>query len=123
MIESPAFDNVAPTHRREMIGARHLTTSPQHIVGGPAFNNAAPSTRAPTQNAVHVPRIALSMADNTTAESWIIRACTSSAIGRALGRVQCAPMINNPLGINCGHVCSEDNEVAERISCILNETN
>ena len=67
--------------------------------------------------------IALLMADNTTAESWIIRACTSSAIGRALGRVQCAPMIDNPLGINCGHVCSEDNEVAERISCILNETN
>ena len=93
------------------------------------LSRAAKSYVALTHHFLQHPRaddphpIALLMADNTTAESWIIRACTSSAIGRALGRVQCAPMINNPLGINCGHVCSEDNEVADRISCLLNETN
>ena len=39
------------------------------------------------------------LADNTSAESWILKASKSSFIGRTLSRIQCALMINNPDGI------------------------
>ena len=51
--------------------------------------------------------------DNTTAESWMSKACTSSLIGRALGRVLCALMIDNPVGTDVDHVTSEENEVSD----------
>lgn len=79
---------------------------------------------ASTHYFLHNPRVddphpvALLTADNTTAESWIVKACMNSTIGRALGRVQCALMINNPVGLNSAHVCSEDNVVADGISRI-----
>ena len=67
--------------------------------------------------------ITLLIADNTTAESWIIKACMNSDIGRALGRLQCALMINNPVGIDCAHVCSKENKFADGISRITAESN
>ena len=60
--------------------------------------------------------------DNTTAESWMSKACTSSLIGRALGRVLCALMIDNPVGTDVDHVTSEENEVSDRISRIKSDT-
>ena len=62
-------------------------------------------------------------ADNTTAESWVIKACKKSFIGRALGRLQCALMINNNVGINVAHITTKDNVIADRISRIKRETN
>ena len=59
-------------------------------------------------------------ADNTTAESWVIKGCKSSLEGRALGRLQCALHINNPVGINVTHVSSTENEIADRISRFKN---
>ena len=44
-------------------------------------------------------------------------------IGRALGRVQCALMINNPVGLDCDHVCSKDNKVADGLSRIERASN
>lgn len=61
-------------------------------------------------------------ADNTTAESWLRKSCKNSFIGRALGRLQCALMINNPVGINVDHVTTKDNVVADRISRIKQDT-
>lgn len=60
--------------------------------------------------------------DNTTAESWILKASKSSLIGRALSRIQCALMINNPVGIWAGYINTHDNVIADRISRILSET-
>ena len=61
-------------------------------------------------------------ADNRTAESWLIKASKSSKAGRALGYIQAALMINNPVGTNVDHVTSEDNTIADLISRILSES-
>jgi hypothetical protein len=61
-------------------------------------------------------------ADNTTAEAWAIKACKKSPIGRSLGRIQCALMINNPVGISVGHVSTKKNIIADRISRIKHLT-
>ena len=66
--------------------------------------------------------VVLLYADNRTAESWLIKASKSSPGGRALGYIQAALMINNPVGINVAHVTSKDNEIADRISRIISET-
>ena len=66
--------------------------------------------------------VVLLRADNRTAESWLIKASKSSQAGRALGYVQAALLINNPVGINVQHVTSEDNEIADRISRIASES-
>lgn len=63
-------------------------------------------------------------ADNTTAEAWgKMKSCKSSMTGRTLGRLQCALMMNNNVGINIAHVTTKDNEIADRISRIKKETN
>ena len=41
--------------------------------------------------------------------------------GRALGYIQAALMINNPVGTNVDYVTSEDNKIADKISRILSE--
>ena len=62
-------------------------------------------------------------ADNTTAEAWAIKASKVSFIGRELGRIQCALMINNPVGISVGHVSTKKNVIADRISRVIKESN
>ena len=66
--------------------------------------------------------LALFFADNTAAESWMMHACNSSLPGRALSRLQCAMMINNPVGFHTGHVTTLANVVADKISRIKKET-
>ena len=65
--------------------------------------------------------VVLLYADNRTAEAWLIKASKASHAGRALGYIQAAIMINNPVGTNVDHVTSEDNEIADRISRIASE--
>ena len=65
--------------------------------------------------------VVLLYADNRTAESWLIKASKSSQAGRALGYIQAALMINNPVGINVDHVTSKDNKIADEISRIESE--
>ena len=67
--------------------------------------------------------VVLLYADNRSAESWLIKASKASQAGRALGYIQAALMINNPVGINVDHVTSKDNEIADRISRVKKETN
>jgi hypothetical protein len=65
----------------------------------------------------------LFFADNTAAESWMLKGCNSSWIGRALGRLQCAMMIGNAVGIDTTRVSTHDNVRADKISRIKRETN
>ena len=65
--------------------------------------------------------VVLLRADNRSSESWLIKASKSSQAGRALGYIQCALLINNPVGINVTHVTSAQNEIADRISRIPSE--
>ena len=67
--------------------------------------------------------VVLLWADNTTAESWMTKGCKESAAGRALGLLQCAMMLNNPVGTNTGHIDTKSNVIADRISRFKKETN
>ena len=62
-------------------------------------------------------------ADNTASESWMVKACNSSLIGRALSRLQCAMMINNNVGIRTDHVTTVANIIADKLSRIKQESN
>jgi hypothetical protein len=64
----------------------------------------------------------LIMADNTSSESWATKGCKRSMIGRRLGRLQCSMMINNPVGLDSGHVDTKTNVIADRISRWKNQT-
>ena len=61
-------------------------------------------------------------ADNTAAESWMKKASSSSDGARALGYIQAALMMNNPVGIYVDRVTTTDNVVADKISRIASET-
>ena len=57
------------------------------------------------------------LADNTSAESWAGSGCKKGLMmGRALGRLQCALMLRNSLGLTMGHVTTKDNWIADEIS-------
>lgn len=60
--------------------------------------------------------IALIYIDNVSAEIWCIKGCKRSLLGRALGRLLCALMINNPLGLSTARITTEDNIIADAIS-------
>jgi hypothetical protein len=60
--------------------------------------------------------VLLNWADNTAAISWTKKMCKSSEGGKALSRILCSQMINNPLGLNASHVAGVDNIIADRIS-------
>ena len=65
--------------------------------------------------------VALLFADNVAAEIWAIKGCKRSFIGRALGRLLCALLLNNPLGLSTDRVCTHDNEIADAISRLKSE--
>ena len=61
--------------------------------------------------------------DNTTSESWSKKVSKHSPVGRALGRLQCALMLNNPIALQSNHIPTELNVVADKISRVDSETN
>ena len=67
--------------------------------------------------------VVLIEADNTSAESWTMKACKSSYIGRELGLLQCALMITNPVGVCTGRVSTKDNIIADGISRVEHSAN
>ena len=54
--------------------------------------------------------------DNSCSESWSIKGAKHSAGGRALGRLQSALMVNNPIHYTVEHISTENNVVADKIS-------
>lgn len=57
-----------------------------------------------------------------TAEWWLTKGCKLSQIGRGLGRLQCALMMNSNVGLSTSHVTTKDNIIADRISRVKRET-
>jgi len=55
-------------------------------------------------------------ADNTSSESWTIKGCKRSLVGRRLARLQCSLMINNPVGVTADHIDTKANVIADKIS-------
>ena len=58
----------------------------------------------------------LNWTDNTTAKSWIRKAATRTQKGKALQRILCSLMINNPIGIEAKHIAGINNNLADAIS-------
>lgn len=64
-----------------------------------------------------------SKVDNKTAIAWLDKGCKVSAAGRALGRLQCALLINSPVGLDPEYIDTKSNVIADEISRIKQETN
>ena len=62
------------------------------------------------------------MADNISSEAWTTKGCKNSLVGRRLGRLQCAMMINSPVGITTGRIETKKNIIADKISRWKKET-
>ena len=60
--------------------------------------------------------------DNTSAESWATKGAKHSPGARALGRLQSALMVNNPVHFRVQHIPTAENVVADKISRILRES-
>ena len=60
--------------------------------------------------------ILLNWADNTTANSWTLKAAATNAAGKALSRIFCAARRGNVLGIIPKHIAGEANNTADAIS-------
>ncbi|KAL3771339.1 hypothetical protein ACHAWO_005405 [Cyclotella atomus] len=63
------------------------------------------------------------MADNKTTESWATKGCKRSLAGGALGRIQSALMINNPVGLGVAYINTKANVIADEVSRVKKETN
>jgi hypothetical protein len=64
----------------------------------------------------------LNVTNNASALSWTTGACKNSKVGRLLACFFCLLMINSPLGINSKWISTDDNKIADDISCIKNES-
>lgn len=62
-------------------------------------------------------------ADNKVAGFWAVKGCKRSFVGRSLGRLQSAMMINNPVGLDNSFVDTKTNVIADRISRFKSEAN
>ena len=60
--------------------------------------------------------VLLSMADNTSADSWTTHTCKSSILGRLLAKFFCFLLIDQKLGINSGWISTDNNFIADEIS-------
>ena len=60
--------------------------------------------------------VLLSMADNTSADSWTNHTCKSSILGRLLANYFCFPLMDFKLGVNSGWISTDNNFVADEIS-------
>ena len=60
----------------------------------------------------------LNWIDNMSAKSWIRKACTKSGKGKALQRILCILMMNNPVRIKAEHIAGLENTLADAISRI-----
>ena len=58
----------------------------------------------------------LNWTDNMTSKSWIRKAASRTDKGKALQRLLCGLMINNPVGLRAEHIPGEKNVLADAIS-------
>ena len=60
--------------------------------------------------------VLLNRIDNTSADTWTMKACTSSVQAKALARILSSIMINNPIGLNSEHLAGVLNIIADKLS-------
>ena len=64
----------------------------------------------------HVFPLVLNWTDNMTSKSWIRRAASKTIKGKALQKLLCSLMMNNPVEIKAEHIAGELNILADAIS-------
>ena len=64
----------------------------------------------------------LNWTDNMTSKSWIRKAASRTDKGKALQRLLCGLMINNPVGLKAEHIAGVKNVLADAISRIYSST-
>ena len=64
----------------------------------------------------------LNWTDNRSAEAWIRKAATKTNKGKALQRILCNLMINNPVSIESKYIKGETNILADKISRIFSSS-
>ena len=60
--------------------------------------------------------VLLNWADNTSAVRWTNHSCKKSIVGKALGRLFCALLIDSPLWVNARWISTSVNVIAYDIS-------
>ena len=63
-----------------------------------------------------VQAILLNLMDNTSAETWMLKGCTTSMASMALSRILCGCLMYGEVGLNAGFIRGEDNVEADGIS-------
>ena len=58
----------------------------------------------------------LNWTDNMSSKTWLRKAATRTIKGKALQRILCSLMINNPVGIKADHIAGTSNTLADVIS-------
>ena len=66
--------------------------------------------------------VLLNITDNTSALSWTLHTCKRSRIERLLVCFFCSLLINSPLGINLQWISTNDNKIADDISCLKKQS-
>ncbi len=66
--------------------------------------------------------VLLNATDNASALSWTTGACKKSKVGHMLACFFCLLMINSPFGINSKWISTDNNKIADDISCIKKES-
>jgi hypothetical protein len=60
--------------------------------------------------------VVLLCSDNLSSKAWSRKDAHTSYSGRALGSLQCALMLCNPVGIQLDHISTHENVVADSLS-------
>jgi len=66
--------------------------------------------------------VVLNITDNTSALNWTLHGCKKSMIGRRLARFFCGLLIGSHVGINSEWISTEENEIADAISRLKQES-
>ena len=106
---SPKLNVIGPARQRLRVVGRDLK---QGVIG-PAHQRHRLVSWSPKLNVIGPAH---------QRQALILKGSKASFIGRALSRIQCALLINNPVGIWAGYINTHDNVIADRISRILSES-
>ena len=66
--------------------------------------------------------VVLNITDNTSALNWTLHGCKKSMIGRRLARFFCGLLIGSHVGINSEWIGTQENEIADAISRLKQES-
>ena len=73
-------------------------------------------TRRPPDQGADPHPVVLIRTDNSSSEAWAQKGSRVSFAGRALGRLQAALLMRNPVGLRTSHISTSENVVADTLS-------